>query len=71
MKDGEQVLVVDVPLVLERLAAGGGLELEGGVEVLSHGAQSDLWRGEGQWSVWELGQMLASGEVGRVNAGLD
>ena len=49
VKDGEQVLVVDAPLVLERLAAGGGgLEPEGGVEVLSHEAQSGLWRGEGQ-----------------------
>ena len=63
--------MVDVPLALERLAAGGGLEPEGGVEVLSHGAQSGLWCGEGQLSVWELGQMLASVEVGKVNAGLD
>ena len=66
------MLVVDVPLVSERLAAGGGLELEGGVEVASHGAQSGLWCGEGQLSVGELlGQMSASGEAGRVNAGLE
>ena len=70
VKDGEQVLVVDFALSLEMLA-GGGPELEVVVEVSSHGAQSGLWCGEEQWSVWELGQMLASGEVERVNAGLE
>ena len=53
-KDGVhavQVLVVDVPWVLERLA--GELEPEAGVEVSNHGAQSGLWRGEGQLSVGE------------------
>ena len=48
VKDGEQVLVVDALWVLEMLASGGP-ELEGGVEVLSHGAQSGLWCGEEQW----------------------
>ena len=48
---GVQVLVVDVPWVLERLA--GELEPEAGVEVSNHGAQSGLWRGEGQLSVGE------------------
>ena len=70
VKDGVQVLVVDVPWVLETLA--GELEPEAGVEVLNHGAQSGLWCGEGQLSVGELlGQMLASGEVGKANAGLE
>ena len=70
VKDGEQVLVVDVPWELERLA--GELEPEGGVEVSSHGAQSGLSHGAEQLSVGELlGQMLASEEVGRVNAGLE
>ena len=70
VKGGVQVLVVDVPWVLETLA--GELEPEAGVEVLNHGARSGLWCGEGQLSVGELlGQMLASGEVGKANAGLD
>ena len=56
--------------MLETLA--GELEPEPGVEVLNHGAQSGLWCGEGQLSVGELlGQMLASGEVGKANAGLE
>ena len=56
--------------MLETLA--GELEPEAGVEVSNHGAQSGLWCGEGQLSVGELlGQMLASGEVGKANAGLE
>ena len=56
--------------MLETLA--GELEPEAGVEVLNHGAQSGLWHGEGKLSVGELlGQMLASGEVGKANAGLE
>ena len=63
------MLVVGAPWVLERLA--DEMEPREGEEVSSHGDQSGLWCGEGQWSVWELGQMLASGEVGKENAGLD